>query len=132
MHYCRRATWKRRENEANDRAPENDLSQNMIRMIKINQAKQESFEMEELDQEWDENCVEIEELSATDNNGDADKGYVSCEEKDKIFLTETPTEHEEPCIVSFPEADLEEDSQSTINVQCQNQFSEYPIKNLIR
>ena len=106
----------------------------MMRMIKINQAKQESFDMEELDDEWDENCVEIEELLVNDNNGDTDKGYVSCEEKDKIFLTETPTEQEQPCIVSFPEADLEDECQSTRNVQCQqqNQFSEYPIKNLIR
>jgi len=130
----RRATWKRRENEGYDRASENNLSPNMIRMIKINQAKQESFEMDELKDEWDENCVKIEEMSVSGQNitSDTDKGYASCEEKEKIFLTETPTEPEQECIISYP--DPVENCQRTRNIQCpkQSQISEYPIKNLIR
>ena len=106
----------------------------MMRMIKINQAKQESFEMDELKDEWDENCVEIEEMSVSGQNitSDTDKGYASCEEKEKIFLTETPTEPEQECIISYP--DPVENCQRTRNIQCPklSQISEYPIKNLIR
>ena len=36
--------------------------------------------MEDLDEEWDENCAEMKEL----NNTWSDTGYVSCEEKDQI------------------------------------------------
>ena len=72
-----------------------NLGQNMANFIKINRAKQDSFDIEEIDDEWDENCIEIEEIN------DKDKGYVSCEEKDKIFLTETDSP-KESCIIIEP------------------------------
>lgn len=50
--------------------------------------------MEEVDDEWD-NCIEIEEIN------DKDKEYVSCEEKDKIFLTERDSP-EDTCLVIEP------------------------------
>ena len=58
--------------------------------------------MEEVDEEWDENdCEELKDVS--------DTGYVSCEERDQIFLTK-------PRILK----------------KSMKPSSEYPIKNLIR
>ena len=78
---------------------------NEVFNIKINHAQtqeEESFDMEELDEEWDENQekgLEIEDISGKEGN---DTGYVSCEEKEKIFLTESPCIEEEYSI-SYPD-----------------------------
>lgn len=105
-----------------------NLGHNMTNFIKINRAKQDSFDLDEIDDEWDENCIEIEEIN------DKDKGYVSCEEKDQIFLTETESP-EESCIIIEP-------TEEKMHMLCQKNlypheknsstFSEYPIRNLIR
>ena len=60
--------------------------------------------MEEVDEEWDENdCEELKDPHVSDT------GYVSCEERDQIFLTK-------PRILK----------------KSMKPSSEYPIKNLIR
>ena len=103
-----------------------NLGQRMENFIKINRAKQDSFDMEEVDDEWDENCIEIEEIN------DKDKGYVSCEEKDNIFLTERDSP-EDTCIVNEPiESNVYMSSPKDQYHVENNTFSEYPIKNLIR
>ena len=104
-----------------------NLGHNMTNFIKINRAKQDSFDLDEIDDEWDENCIEIEEIN------DKDKGYVSCEEKDKIFLTETDSP-EVSCIIIEPtEIFLQMSSQKDlVHHENKNTFSEYPIRNLIR
>ena len=104
-----------------------NLGQNMANFIKINRAKQDSFDFEEIDDEWDENCIEIEEIN------DKDKGYVSCEEKDKIFLTETDSP-KESCIIIEPKEKKSQKSspKDLVHHESNNTFSEYPIRNLIR
>jgi len=122
--------------------------------IKINHAQtqeEESFDMEELDEEWDENQekgLEIEDISGNEGN---DTGYVSCEEKEKIFMTESPSIEEEYSI-SYPDCNERhyqnyENPMQTYHdkTKSQNQyegkvfhkngsfhFSQYPIKNLLR
>ena len=102
-----------------------NLGQNMENFIKINRARQDSFDMEEVDDEWDENCIEIEEIN------DKDKGYVSCEEKDKIFLTERESP-EDTCIIIEPKENVYMSYPKDQYHLENNTFSEYPIKNLIR
>ena len=111
------------EDESNKQSQHCKLGQNMANFIKINRAKQDSFEMEEIDDDQNESCIEIEEIN------DKDKGYVSCEEKDKIFLTETDS-----CIIIEPkEIRLQMSPQrDQFHHEESNTFSEYPIKNLIR
>ena len=103
-----------------------NLGQSMENFIKINRAKEDSFDMEEVDDEWDENCIKIEEIN------DKDKGYVSFEEIDKIFLTERDSP-EDTCIVNEPiESNVYMSSPKDQYHLENNTFSEYPIKNLIR
>ena len=130
IYFLRRSKWQRRdmEEESNYKRHEHcNLGQNMANFIKINQPKQDSFEFEEIDDEWDENCIEIEEIN------DKDKGYVSCEEKDNIFLTETDSPKESCIIIEPTEKYSNMSSQKDpIHHENNNTFSEYPIKNLIR
>ena len=48
--------------------------------------KQNSFDLEELNDEWDEN---LEMSEVCENENAVDKGYVSCEEKERIFSQPT-------------------------------------------
>jgi len=89
----RRSSWSRRSNSPGVKIP-----------IIINTVKDDSIEMEEVDEEWDENdCEELKDPHVSDT------GYVSCEERDQIFLTK-------PRILK----------------KSMKPSSEYPIKNLIR
>jgi len=170
----RRAAWNRKGNEpsGNDIIPRRNeplsikinhsqsqpktkgQAQSEVFNIKINhaQAQQESFDMEELDEEWDEtqeNGLEIEDISAKGGN---DTGYVSCEEKEKIFLTESP-EIEEEYSISYPDCNekkhkktetympshqneskfhYQKEEDESIHNTGSIHFSQYPIKNLLR
>ena len=91
--------------------------------------KQNSFDLEELNDEWDES------LEVCENENAVDKGYVSCEEKEGIFLTETPTTMGEKCIIMLePETENKSHGKEKIfeNDQSCAHASQYPIKNLIR
>jgi len=71
-----------------------NINDNMMKHIKIqveNQNHPENFD----DDEWNENCVEIEEISSSDDDIEDEQntpGEVSCEEKKSIFITEAQTE----------------------------------------
>ena len=101
-----------------------NLCQKRMQYIKKNHEKQRSG-MKDEDDELNKNFVEIEKIN--------DKGYVSCEEKERYFTTETvfPTKN---CIV--PEPYQTELQQKTSMKDHQDQdnifYSKYPIKNLIR
>ena len=96
--------------------------------------KQNSFDLEELNDEWDEN-LEMSDLCENENA--VDKGYVSCEEKERIFLTETPITMGDNCIIMEPETEnishgKEKIFENDNRDQSCAHASQYPIKNLIR
>ena len=96
--------------------------------------KQNSFDLEELNDEWDEN---LEMREVCENENAVDKGYVSCEEKERIFLTETPTTMGDNCTIMEPETENKSHGKEKIfendkrDQSCAH-VSQYPIKNLIR
>ena len=96
--------------------------------------KQNSFDLEELNDEWDEN---LEMSEVCENENAVDKGYVSCEEKERIFLTETPITMGDKCIIMEPETENISHGKEKIfendnrDQNCAH-ASQYPIKNLIR
>ena len=94
--------------------------------------KQNSFDLEELNDEWDES------LEVCENENAVDKGYVSCEEKERIFLTETPITMGDNCTIMLePETENKSHGKEKIfendnrDQSCAH-VSQYPIKNLIR
>lgn len=116
----RRASWKQKESRPTISVPIHACNIDSKRNFKGNQ--EDSLDSEDLDEEWDENCAEMKEL----NNTWSDTGYVSCEEKDQIFLTESSAlEYDEPIHSEIKE----HEDQSGRGLRA---FSEYPIKNLVR
>jgi len=71
-----------------------NINENMMKHIKIQVEKQNNVENFD-DAEWDENCVEIEEISSSDEDIVDEKNTpeeVSCEQKKSIFITEATPE----------------------------------------
>ena len=95
----------------------------MMKHIKIqveNQNNPENFE----DEEWNENCVEIEEISISDDDIEDEKntpGEVSCEEKKSIFITESQTE---------PTYKISQPTEHDFKKVDTPFLEEYPIQNL--
>lgn len=76
-----------------EREDKENLNDNMMKHIKIQVEKQKQHPIEESDsdEEWNENCVEIEEMSSTDEeieDTSSSPSEVSCEQKRSIFITE--------------------------------------------
>eukprot|EP00092_Neocalanus_flemingeri_P012655 GFUD01013638.1.p1 GENE.GFUD01013638.1~~GFUD01013638.1.p1 ORF type:complete len:502 (+),score=135.36 GFUD01013638.1:39-1508(+) len=117
----RRGSFKlgQRDSVKNDES----FTNNMMKHIKI-QVEQQNCPDNLDDEEWNENCVEIEEMSSSDENMEDEKNNtedVSCEKKESIFITEAETEP--TYTISQP---LEHDFKK-IDTPFQE---EYPIQNL--
>jgi len=76
------------------RGEDENMNENMMKHITIqieNQNYQDNFD----DEKWNENCVEIEEISSSDEDVEEEKPTpeeVSCEHKKPIFITEAEPE----------------------------------------
>jgi len=88
----RRGSFKigRRESDANDKE---DMSNNMMKHINI-QIEKQHYPNDFADENWNENCVEIEEISSSDEPMEDEQSTkdISCEPKESIFITEAETE----------------------------------------
>jgi len=96
-----------------------DINKKMMKHITIqveNQNYPENFE----DAEWDENCVEIEEMSGSDEDITEENNapeYISCEQKKSIFITEPSYSIYQPSEQEFKKVDTPF-------------HEEYPIQNM--
>ena len=105
------------------------VNQNESENVTNNMMKHIKIQVEHPEDEWDDNCVEIEEISSSEEDtenemhNDGSDAVVSCEEKESIFITEAdpiPTYN-----ISYPS----EHDFKKIDTPFQE---EYPIQNLRR
>ena len=100
-----------------------NITKNMMKHITIQVQNQNNPENLE-DSEWDENCVEIEEMSSSEEDITEDKNtpeLVSCEQKKSIFITEATPE---------PSYSISQPSEQEFKKVDTPFHEEYPIQNM--
>jgi len=100
-----------------------NITKNMMKHITIQVQNQNNPEKLE-DSEWDENCVEIEEMSSSEEDITEDKNtpeQVSCEQKKSIFITEATPE---------PSYSISQPSEQEFKKVDTPFHEEYPIQNM--
>jgi len=116
-----------RKDTDSDKIGNMGMTDKMMKHINIQIEKQHSGED---DEEWNENCVEIEEISSPEPMECEDdiNDSVSCEQKQSIFITEADTKPSYK--ISQPEYMISQPIERDFKKVDTPFHEEYPIKNL--